>query len=87
MKIEMWFYGMTKDLFPETMLTLYFSEPVLVNEIKTILLSHIKKDYDTDSAKALLSISAIATNLQILNPESMILQDQQLSLLPPVSGG
>lgn len=87
MKIEMVFYGMTKDMFQGTTLSLNFSEPVLVSDIKTTLLSHIKTDYDVDKAKVLISVSAIATNNEILNPESMIMHDQQLSLLPPVSGG
>lgn len=87
MKIEMVFYGMTKDMFPNTILNLDFPQAILVSELKTALLSHVKSSYDLNQAKELIAVSVIATHHEIINPESLITQDQQLSLLPPVSGG
>lgn len=87
MKIEVEFYGPTKDYFYNPVETLHFDHPVNVKSIKEALLAKVKDDQNRMYAKNLLQISALATEHEILSGHCIVNKTAKLALLPPVSGG
>ncbi|CAN5469273.1 hypothetical protein BH10PSE19_BH10PSE19_02260 [soil metagenome] len=87
MKIEIEFYGQTKDIFNSVVEILHFNHSVNITEIKAALLLQVKKDYNLQDAENLLHVCALATASEILPSHFIVSKELKLALLPPVSGG
>ena len=80
MEVNVLFFGITKDLVGRQQLDIDLSEPVSVSEFKEVLQEKFPKLSD-------LKAVAIAVNSEYADDAMMIQANDEVALIPPVSGG
>lgn len=80
MKISILLFGVAKDIIGNKRLSLETSANVTVLDLKNILLEKYPAFYD-------LSSISIAVNSAYANNETVINENDEVAIIPPVSGG
>jgi molybdopterin synthase catalytic subunit len=81
MRVRVLFFGMLKDLAGKSSDLLDLPEPASVADVLAHYQSHIPRFKDS------LPSLAVAVNQQYAGPETKLKLDDEVALLPPVSGG
>jgi MoaE-MoaD fusion protein len=81
MRVRIFFFGMLKDLAGKSSDLLELPEPASVADVLTHYQAHIPR------LKDLLPSLAVAVNQQYASPETKLKPDDEVALLPQVSGG
>src|SRR5580692_7317724 len=81
MRVRIFFFGMLKDLAGKSSDLLELPEPASVADV----LAHYQADIPR--LKDWLPSLAVAVNQQYAGPETKLKTDDEVALLPPVSGG
>jgi molybdopterin synthase catalytic subunit len=81
MRVRVLFFGMLKDLAGKSSELLDLPEPASVADVLAHYLAHIPRFKDS------LPSLAVAVNQQYAGPETKLKLDDEVALLPPVSGG
>ena len=80
MEVNVLFFGIMKDMVGRQQLDIDISGPVLVSDFKNILIEKYPK------LRALNSV-AIAVNSEYADDSMIIEANDEIALIPPVSGG
>jgi len=80
MEVNVLLFGITKDLVGKQMIKLQLSPPATVSDFKKIL---------QDAYPALIELDsvAVAVNSEYANDNHLINVNDEIALIPPVSGG
>ncbi len=81
MRVRILFFGMLKDLAGKSSDLLELPEPASVADVLAHYQSHVPRFKDS------LPSLAVAVNQQYAGPETKLRLDDEVALLPPVSGG
>jgi MoaE-MoaD fusion protein len=81
MRVRIFFFGMLKDLAGKSSDWLELPEPASVADVLAHYQAHIPRLKDS------LPSLAVAVNQQYAGPETKLKTDDEVALLPPVSGG
>jgi MoaE-MoaD fusion protein len=81
MRVRVFFFGMLKDLAGKSSDLLELPEPASVVDVLAHYQAHIPRLKDS------LPSLAVAVNQQYAGPETKLKTDDEVALLPPVSGG
>jgi molybdopterin synthase catalytic subunit/molybdopterin converting factor small subunit len=81
MRVRVLFFGMLKDMAGKSSDVLDLREPASVADVLAHCRAHIPRFKDS------LSSLAVAVNQQYAGPETKLKLDDEVALLPPVSGG
>ena len=74
------FFGITKDLVGRQQISIEIDEPMLVSDFKSLLLENYPKLTG-------LNAVAIAVNSEYAEDHVLIKAQDEVALIPPVSGG
>jgi molybdopterin synthase sulfur carrier subunit len=80
MEVNVLFFGITKDLVGKQQLIMDISTPITVAEFKEVLQDNFPKISGLNSV-------AIAVNSEYADDSMMIEANDEIALIPPVSGG
>ena len=80
MEVNVLFFGITKDLVGRQQLDISIATPILFSEFKNLLREKFPKLSGLNSV-------AIAVNSEYADDNMMINANDEIALIPPVSGG
>lgn len=85
MKIEVKLFGQAKDYFPSSKFEMVFEEDsVTVGEVKMQL---ARQAWQPEKSRSLIELSALATEVRVLQNHELITLGGVIFVLPPVCGG
>lgn len=81
MKIDLLLFAAAKDLFGQSKITLELPEPATIVELKSALVEH------QPDAAALIGRCAFSVDQQYASDSTELQPEQEIAMIPPVSGG